>query len=114
MSPNGLASFRFAEIGHLRKGDERILGDSESVLLLGSQGVGGECHGVGQEIWDDAACSEYLGQERTKPGQRKGIDVLGEVDICEFMGVLKSPGAKISGRKFQTNAFVLVQRLNLK
>jgi hypothetical protein len=47
----------------------------------------GECHGVGQEIWDDAACSEYLGQERRKPGQRKGIDALGQVDIYEFMGV---------------------------
>ena len=62
-------------------------GGSESVLLLGSQGVGGERHGVGQEIWDDAACGEHLGQERRRPGQGKGIDAPGQVDIYEFMGV---------------------------
>ena len=51
------------------------------------QGVGGELHRVGKEIWDDAACSEHLGQEKRKPDQRKGIEALGRVDIYEFMGV---------------------------
>lgn len=37
----------------------------------------------------DAACSEYFGQERRKPGQRKEIEALGQVDIYEFMGVPK-------------------------
>jgi len=62
---------------------------SGSVLLLGSQGVGGQ---VGQEIWDDTACSDYLGQERRNPDQHKGIDALGEADIYEFMDV---PGLRV-------------------
>ena len=29
-------------------------------LVIGSEGVGGECDGLGHEIWDDAACRQYL------------------------------------------------------
>jgi len=55
-------------------------GGKESILLLGCEGVGGECYRGCQEVESIAASGEHLGEKGTKDCEREGVKSIPSID----------------------------------